>query len=175
MQVSQNNSNNISFERLKIKIKGEKFKELPEDAKRIKEEIKNNEGIMSFFKTHNGKIEVTAGTTTIPVTYDYPPFLRTKPYFMEDNFTLDKTCNQIDIRCTYNRATGLKNLFKKPVWLNFRTQPDKDSTWQSCLNGAFKLIKTLGKDTPEAMTERGDSKLRDLFSVEARRLQVKKK
>ena len=173
MQVSQNN-NNISFERLRIKIKGKQFKEFPEDAKRIKDAIKNDEGITDFFKTHNGKIEVTSSTTNVPVKYDYPYFLRNKPDFMEDSFTVDRDFDQIDIKCTYNRAFALRNLFRKPVWIDFRTQPEKNSTWQSCMNGALKLIKTLGKDTPEAMAGRGDTKLRDLFSVEARRLKVEK-
>ena len=49
MRTSQIDCNNISFERLRIKINGEGFKKHPEDIKIIKDAINNNEGIFKIF------------------------------------------------------------------------------------------------------------------------------
>ena len=156
---------------MKIRIKGQYFKEHPKTAYMIREAIWNNEGITDFFSNHRGKIVVSAKETVVPVKMEYPSFLKRHPH---DCFYVDRKVPRIDIHCTYHRAFALRNMFRKPVWMNAGTKPNPETTWEKCIADAFELIKSLGKDTPESMKKRGDRLPRDFASVEARRLKVEK-
>lgn len=174
MQVLNLNEQNPNFGGVRIRIKGKLFKEHPEISTTIRDAIRNNENITDFFKKHTGKIEVISNENIIPIEYDYPDFLRKTPHFIPDTFTVNRNVPSIKINCTYWRAFALRNFFRKPVWINMGTKPNKDTTVESCLNAALELIKCLGKDSPECIKKRGDTLPRDLFSVEARRLKVEK-
>ena len=183
MQVQQNiNSsycyNNINFGRLRIRIKGDGFRNHPEDMQLIRAAIKNNEGITDFFKNHRGKITVTSKSKALEHEQEYPRCLRkvpSTPYALPfDKFTTKVQAPFIEIACRYSRAFALRNLFRKPVWINAGTKPQVGKTWKNCIDETLELIKMLGKDTPEYMAKRGDNKLRDFHSVETRKLQVEK-
>ena len=125
-----------------------------------------------FFETHKGQIVLTAKEQKIPVKHYYPHCLREpgKP----DYFTAEHNVPFIDIICTYNRAFSLRNLFRKPVWLQAGTVINESTNWTNCIKSALECIRMLGKDTPEDYLNRGDSLPRDLFSVEERRLKVER-
>lgn len=178
MYVSNVNDNNLNFERLKIKINGAEFQKHPEDGRLIKAAILNNKGIMDFFSNHRGKITVTSGYEPVKAVYAYPRCLRKVPSsplaLPIDQFELTVQKPVIKLNCLYSRAFALRNLFKKPVWINAGTRPNADTNWERCVNDALRVIKMLGKDTEKDMVNRGDNKLRDFHHVEERRLQVEK-
>lgn len=139
-----NNINDTSFGRLKIKIKGAEFKNNPEDMKLVKDTIKNDKIIKNFFKNHNGKIIITSGKETVPITYDYPECLKKVPgrSLPFDQFELNTPNYYTNIECLYNKAFALRNLFKKPVHVNAGIKAPKGEmlTWKTCVDYTIRLI-----------------------------------
>lgn len=178
MYIAKMDNNNLNFNSLRIKIKGAEFEKHQKDIQLIRDEILNNDGIKRFFSNHRGKITVTSEQVPVKVRYDYPRVLRkvpSTPYALPcDQFELEKQVPTIKIDCSYSRAFALRNLFRKPVWMNAGTKPNAKTTWEECIEDTLRLIKMLGNDTKEDMLRRGDTKLRDFHHVEERRLQVEK-
>lgn len=158
------NNNNPSFRRLRIKIKGAEFKNNPGDMKLVKEAIKNNEIIRSFFSNHNGKIVITSGKEMVPITHDYPECLKKVPgrSLPFDQFKVDTPNYYTNIECLYSRAFALRNLFRKPVHVNavIKAPNGEVLTWKTCVNYTIRLI---------------NEKLGDAISqCEERRLKIEK-
>ncbi|MBO7672292.1 hypothetical protein J6S88_02660 [bacterium] len=166
MRISNIETSDLNFGTVKIRIRGQYFKDHPKSAQMLREAILNDEGITDFFSNHRGKIVVSFKETVVPLKEE----LRTP----EEGFREYRKVPRVDIHCTYHRAFALRNIFKKPVWMNAGTKPNPETTWEKCIADAFELIKSLGKDTPESMKKRGDRLPRDFASVEARRLKVEK-
>lgn len=154
---------NTSFGKLKIKVTGKEFKNSPQDKQLIIDTIRNNKGIQRFFNNHNGKITVISGCEMTPKTYDYAECLKKVPgrSLPFDQFSLNVPNYNTYIKCEYNRAFALRNLFKKPVWVEAGIKNSKEIlSWKTCIDYTIKLINENLADT--------------LNNCEARRLKIEK-
>ena len=149
--------NKTSFQKLKVVVKGAEFEKNLRDKKLIEEAIKNDEGLKKFFSNHNGKITVTSGTVKVPVTHDYPECLKRVPgqSLPFDQFTLEEPSYCTNIKCEYNRAFALRNLFRKPVKVEAGVQNKNEVlSWNTCVDYTLRLIKEKLADAIQGCEQR---------------------